>query len=352
MTFSLNHNAEPRDPFARQTALYCRDFLSPAPTITVHTSGSTGAPKPMQIEKVRMRASAGMTLDFLDIKQGGTALLCMPLEHIGGQMMAVRALVRELQLYTLTPHADPFAAAQDPAALPCCQLPERFDLAAFTPLQAACALDHPASRHYLASCRNVIIGGGFVSCELASRLAALPGRFFHSYGMTETLSHIALKPIAADGAQRPFYPLPGVTVSLSPEHTLQISAPALNPELIVTHDLADLTEDGGFIIRGRLDNILNTGGLKISPEDLERRLAPYLPGDFAVSARPSERLGDELILVTEQEAGEDVLKQAFSQLPRAQRPKAVIKMALPRTATQKIDRPALRSLLAKTGSSI
>lgn len=163
------------------SALISSLSYSPAPEVEVLTSGSTAIPKKLKAVKERMRASAAMTIAHLGLTEGCSALLCMPLEHIAGKMMVMRAVLGKMAL------------AHKPSAAPFEKAPCGLDFAALTPMQAYCTLQNEDSVKRLATCRNIIVGG-FIEPELERRLSALPGHFYHSYGMTETLSHIALRP--------------------------------------------------------------------------------------------------------------------------------------------------------------
>lgn len=321
----------PDEPFVQQCAYFITELFAPAPEVEVLTSGSTGTPKKLKAVKERMYASAAMTIEHLRLQEGCTALLCMPLEHIAGKMMVMRALTGGMALTAQQPAADPFAGA-----------PSDLDFAAITPMQAYCTLQHAQSTKKMASCKNIIVGGGFIEPELERQLAALPGRFYHSYGMTETLSHIALRRL--DGREQYFQPLPGVEISLSARGTLCIYAPRVNPQVLETNDLAKISKEG-FAILGRVDNVINSGGVKLIPELIEKEMAKTISTPFAISARRSAKYGEEAVLVSEVKLDPDLLATACAGLQRYQRPKAVIVMELPRTATQKIDRPRLRTLL-------
>ncbi len=323
------------DAFCRQCLHFMAHFLSPAPTITVQTSGSTGTPKALEVEKARMRASARMTGAYLGLKPGARALLCMPLEHIAGMMVVVRALELGLSLYTVTPCADPFAHA-----------PSKLDFAAITPMQAHCVLQQERSRAVLATCRQIIVGGGFISADLNATLGKLPTQIYHSYGMTETLSHIALRRIDALKPQAPFYPLPHVRLSLDKDGALCIDAPAVAATAVQTNDLATINADGSFVILGRRDNVINSGGIKLIPELIEEKLSAVIKSPVAISARTSARYGEEVVLVSEVPLDAGVLQQAYATLGRYEKPKALIIAPIPRTATQKIDRLRLKQSLS------
>ena len=165
--------------FEAELGRFLTEFFSPGAAVTVHTSGSTGAPKAFAAEKSRMRASARATIAFLGLKPGSTNLLAMPLRFIAGKMVVVRSLECGLNLIPVEPCANPFL-----------EHPEAADLCALTPMQAATVLANPATSRFLLESRAVILGGGPVDEELAAKLQSAQGAVYASYGMTETLSHV------------------------------------------------------------------------------------------------------------------------------------------------------------------
>lgn len=200
--------------FKAELGRFLTEFFSPGASVTVHTSGSTGAPKAFAAEKSRMRASARATIAFLGLKPGSTNLLAMPLRFIAGKMVVVRSAECGLNLIPVEPCANPFL-----------EHPEAADLCALTPMQAATVLANPATSRFLLESRAVILGGGPVDEELTAKLQSAKGAVYASYGMTETLSHVALRRLNGPTADAGFRALPGVTISLSALNTLQIDAP-------------------------------------------------------------------------------------------------------------------------------
>lgn len=201
--------------FKAELGRFLTEFFSPGASVTVHTSGSTGAPKAFAAEKSRMRASARATIAFLGLKPGSTNLLAMPLRFIAGKMVVVRSAECGLNLIPVEPCANPFL-----------EHPEAADLCALTPMQAATVLANPATSRFLLESRAVILGGGPVDEELTAKLQSAKGAVYASYGMTETLSHVALRRLNGPTADAGFRALPGVTISLSALNTLQIDAHA------------------------------------------------------------------------------------------------------------------------------
>ena len=319
---------------------FLEQWQSAAPTLPVHTSGSTGTPKLLMVEKERMRASARMTCRFLDLKPQQSALLCMPLDYIAGKMMVVRALEAHLQLWQVPPSGHPLATLN--------QAPH---FAAMVPLQVFQSLQVPHERQLLMQIRHLIIGGGAVSDEMAAQLQSFPHAVWSTYGMTETLSHIALRRLNGKEATAWYTPLPGVGVSLNEEECLVIDAPAVCATRLVTNDRATLSANGTrFRILGRRDNIINSGGIKIQIEEVERLLSPVMPVPFLITHTPHARYGEAVTLLYESERADSRLLSAIctlcsETLPRYWRPKAYLRVdALPATPTGKPARAAAHAV--------
>ena len=261
-------------------------------TVVVRTSGSTGVPKAMRVEKKRMEASARMTLRYLGLQPGQTALLCMPLDYIAAKMMVVRALVGGLRLLAVEPSGHPLAHPLVAG--------EHIDFAAMVPLQVYNTMGVPAERERLAGVGQLIIGGGAVSGPLADAVATLPHPVWSTYGMTETLSHIAMRRLNG-GEASPWYELlPGVTVAQTGDGCLTIDAPAVCPQILHTHDVVRMHDDGRrFMVVGRKDNVVCSGGVKIQAEEVEKCLQPYIRQPFFIGKEKDEKFGEILVLVVE-----------------------------------------------------
>ena len=260
--------------------------------VHVQTSGSTGAPKPMLAEKRRMLASACITNDFLGLREGDAALLCMSLDYIAGKMMVVRSIERGLKLITVEPSGHPLNHSQ--LAIDDCQI----DFAAMVPLQVYNTLQVPEERKRLLQIRHLIIGGGAIDEALGAELKNFPNAVWSTYGMTETLSHIALRRLSGPEASDWYIPFPSVKVSLSEDGCLVIDAPEVCPERLVTNDIAEISPQG-FRILGRKDNVICSGGIKIQIEEVESRLRPFLRVPYLISKRPDPKFGEVSVLLTE-----------------------------------------------------
>lgn len=260
--------------------------------VHVQTSGSTGAPKPMLAEKRRMLASARITNDFLGLREGDAALLCMSLDYIAGKMMVVRSIERGLKLITVEPSGHPLNHSQ--LATDDCQI----DFAAMVPLQVYNTLQVPEERKRLLQIRHLIIGGGAIDEALGAELKNFPNAVWSTYGMTETLSHIALRRLSGPEASDWYMPFPSVKVSLSEDGCLVIDAPEVCPERLVTNDIAEISPQG-FRILGRKDNVICSGGIKIQIEEVESRLRPFFRVPYLISKRPDPKFGEVSVLLTE-----------------------------------------------------
>lgn len=308
-------------------------------TIEVHTSGSTGEPRAMLAEKRRMAASARATIQALGLRLGDTALLAMPLRYIAAQMVMVRSFVGGLQLVPVAPCSRPYATLHEAPAF-----------AALTPMQVYNTLHGSAhERTLLRRTRCLLIGGGAISSAIETELRSFPHAVWSSYGMTETLSHIALRRLNGPEAGEAYHPLPGVSVSLSSEGTLVIDAPAITPQRLVTHDRARLLPDGGFVILGRLDNVICSGGIKLQVEQIERRLAD-MPCAFVVTAVPDDRLGEAVTLLytAADDRSDDLEARCRERLERYEVPRHLWRVdRLPLTETGKPARAEVRRLALK-----
>ena len=280
--------------------------------VLVHTSGSTGKPKPMMVEKKRMLNSARITCDFLGLKSGDTALLCMSLDYIAGKMVVVRSIERHLQLIAVHPSGHPLKDIADN---------QKITFAAMVPMQVYNTLQVPEERERLCHIKHLIIGGGAIDEALGKQLKALPGdiAIWSTYGMTETLSHIALRRINGKEASDWYTPFDSVKISQTEEGCLVIDAPLVCDKPLVTNDIVEIKEkecnpsspsyiynkvgNAGlrFRIKGRKDNVICSGGIKIQIEEVEALLKPYLDKPFMLAKKKDEKFGEIEVLLTEDE---------------------------------------------------
>lgn len=316
-------------------------------TVEVQTSGSTGAPKVLRVEKQRMLASARATCDFLGLKSGDVALLCMSMDYIAGKMMVVRSLERQLRLVTVPPSSHPLAAPEmDDETL------RRIDFAAMVPLQIHESLQVPRERELLGKIRHIIIGGGPLDADKEEELRHFDNAIWHSYGMTETLSHIALRRVSGKDATPWFTPLPGIGLTVDEDNCLVIDAPHLCPHVLTTHDVVELEQGTQrFKVLGRIDNVINTGGVKIQMEQVEQSLLPHISRPFIITKCPDAKFGEIVVMLLQGTASDVAEAEAVCRrhLSKYACPKRIFAVeSLPMTATCK---PA-RSLAAALASSL
>ena len=314
-----------------------REFLAEwhndSPKVLVHTSGSTGKPKPMWVEKRRMEASARITCQFLRLREGDIALLCLPLDYIAGKMMVVRALTCGLRLIAVEPSGNPLRTVTAAEVA----------FAAMVPMQVWNTLQVPEERQRLMDIKHLIIGGGAIDDALAAELRTFPNAVWSTYGMTETLSHIALRRLSGPEASDWYTPFEGVRLSLNEEQCLVIDAPAVHDGTLVTNDIAEIS-DKGFRILGRKDNVICSGGLKIQTEEVERMLHAHLHEPYLITKRRDEKFGEAVVLLTE---GDTTEAEAVCRrvLPPYWQPRAIVRVAqIPMTENGKPARKLAESL--------
>lgn len=316
-------------------------------TIEVRTSGSTGSPKVMLVEKSRMLSSARATCDFLGLKPGNTALLCMSVDYIAGKMMVVRSIERNLDLVTVEPSSHPLAEIAEKVD----EMGQKLDFAAMVPLQVYNSLQVPSEREMLKKIQHIIIGGGPLDPSLERELRHFDNAIWHSYGMTETLSHIALRRVSGDSASPWFTPMPGISLTVNENQCLVIDAPHLCPERLVTHDVVEMEADSQrFKVLGRIDNVINTGAVKVHIEEIEKTLSPHMACPFLISKCSDEKFG-EIVVMLLQGTDNDV-KETYAiceqNLPKYARPKHILPVpVLPMTPTGKPARQQAADLVAR-----
>ncbi len=323
----------------KEVLSFLKEWFSPAPYINVQTSGSTGSTKRLQVSKKAMLCSARQTCQALNLKKGDTAILCISPKYIGGIMMIVRAMLQKMKLILAPVQTNPLL-----------NFNTRANFIALVPMQVRSILSDKKTNIFFKQIDKVIIGGASLSAELLDRLKDFPNAIYSTYGMTETLSHIALKRISGATAEKAYYPLEGIKLQLSEEGSLNILAPYISSDWLETNDLAQLNDDGSFELLGRKDNVVNSGGIKLQIEQLEEKIKAILPYSIALTSVADEELGEALVMLIAKkqeaiEASEELLSKLKSELPRYSAPKHIIYCeAIPLTANGKINRKACKDL--------
>jgi len=318
-------------PNEQNLGVFILNWIDSSDQITLQTSGTTGPPKSIQVPKQAMVHSALLTAEYLNLPVGTTALNCLPIDFIAGKMMFIRALVLGWSLDLMDPVRNPLAHTD-----------KNYDFSAFIPLQLENSIEE------LNRVKLLLVGGAPMGFKLRQKVAQISHcKIYETYGMTETLTHIALRRV--DPTNPPFEVLPQVNIRTNADGCLVVLAPLLHPEEIETRDLVTLLDSSRFEWKGRKDFVINSGGIKIHPEAVERQLEPHLELPFFVSSLPDESLGEQLVLVVEgspkdiepiQKQLESIAFDAYHQ------PKQVVALeTFVRTSSHKINRlETLKSL--------
>ena len=290
------------EDFEKPVGNFLLDWFDCKSYIEMETSGSTGAPKTISISKQAMVDSALATGDFFDLQPGNKALQCLPVKYVAGKMMLVRAMILGLDLEFVAPSSHPLDHNEID-----------FDFVAMVPLQAQNSISQ------LKKVKKLIIGGAAVNKTLEKQLLKLPTKVYETYGMTETITHIAARKLG----EKAFTVLPYVTVSFDDRNCLVIHAPRISPEVIITNDIVELLDENQFIFLGRMDNVINSGGIKLIPEQIEQKLAGKISQRFFIASKPDDELGEKVVLVIEGEKHE-LDNSIYESLDKYEKPKEII----------------------------
>ena len=292
------------------------------PEITLNTSGSTGAPKRITLTREAILASVKLTVEAFDLHSSDFFLCNLNTDYIAGKMMVIRAAETGCDLMAVPPSANPFAELENQASLFARNRGNNFF--SFVPLQLQNILNNDSHTHLLCTAKAILAGGAPVPEDTRQKIEELQLPVFETYGMTETISHIALKDLRSG---EPFFTsLPGVNLETDEHGCLRIQSPSTLNQWITTHDVVEMVSSGKFILKGRRDNIINSGGVKIQAEEVERAIAAAFPtlGNFFCYGLPDDTLGQRLVLVIEGDGPEPDL--SLPDLPRYHIPKNIIRV--------------------------
>lgn len=268
----------------RDFYLFILEWLSDNDYVMVNTSGSTGTPKSYQQPKESMKNSALMTQRYFGLGTNTNGLLCLPVSYIAGKMMVVRAFVSGMNLVVVEPSSNPFV-----------KVAEKIHFAAITPFQLALSLDAFKAKRIDA----IIVGGGEIPTDLELKCQELPSDIYATYGMTETSSHVALRAVNGPSKSASYEVLSGVAIDVDDRQCLMIKAPHLTPYTLVTNDIVAIKDATHFEWLGRFDSVINSGGVKIFPEQVEKKLFTVIDRRYFVAALPDSVLGEQVTLFVE-----------------------------------------------------
>ncbi len=317
---------------------FLQDWLNEQDYVEVSTSGSTGTPKRIRLSKEKMVNSAKMTGEYFGFQKEQKALLCLPCHYIAGKMMVMRAMVWGWNLICVEPSGNPLATVA-----------QSIDFAAMVPMQVTKAIaETPSKMSYV---KQLIIGGGKVHHTLWQQLQLVSTKCFATYGMTETITHIAIQSLNGGLKTEAFQILPKVSITQDERACLVIEAPHLSDDKIVTNDIVQLVDPQQFIWLGRFDNVINTGGVKVFPEQIEKKLEALLKTRFFISYLPDNKLGQKVVLMIESLPWKEQKIADFQQktnkiLSKFELPKHLFFLpAFIETPTGKVQRSKTKSLL-------
>lgn len=303
--------------YEKPLGIFILDWFDAKPYLEMNTSGSTGVPKNIRVDKQAMVNSALATGDFFDLQPGQKVLHCLPTDYVAGKMMFVRAFILGLDMEFVAPSSHPLEGVKG-----------SFDFCGMVPLQAKNSMKD------LGRIKKLIIGGAKVNKTLEQELVKVPSQIYETYGMTETITHIAAKRVG----ETAFTVLPNVKITTDDRQCLVIDARKISTETIKTNDLAELISDTQFVWKGRFDNVINSGGIKLIPEQIEERLASSISNCFFVYGQADELLGEKLVLYVEG-VSMPIDESIFEVLDKYEKPKEIVFIPeFKRTATGKVIR--------------
>ncbi len=307
------------EDWTKDIMLFLKDFLNDSSQLELKTSGTTGIPKSNWIAKAKMVYSARLTGSYFVLKSGDLALLTLSSSYIAAKMMIVRALTLGLTLHIVKPSSNPLLETN---------LPKKIDFAPFVPLQIATMIDNELSLSRLKKIKKIIVGGGNLNYHLSEKIKQLPNKVYETFGMTETLSQVAVRRINdPQNNSLLFNALPGISFETDNRNCLVIDAPEILAEKLVTNDVIELSSPKSFEWKGRIDNMINSGGIKISPESIEKQLESFINSSFIVGAVPDNQLGEKVVLIIEDLPNNLHLCKLFEKmneiLPKYHVPKAI-----------------------------
>lgn len=318
-------------PYEKEIGDFLLNWLDANDSLIVKTSGSTGKPKSIELSKQAMVHSALATGDYFELKPNDTALLCLPIHYIAGKMMLIRAMVLGLHIDLVAPNSSPLD-----------NLTRKYDFVAMVPLQLENSLKS------ISKIKTLIVGGAKVSQNLIEKIQNCSTIVFETYGMTETITHIAVRKLNHAHSKTYFEVLPNFHISQDERGCLVIKAPYLNKNPVVTNDMVKLHSNTTFEWLGRFDNVINSGGIKIHPEQIEAKLMSFIQSEFFITSRDNPSLGEAVILVIEGEKKE-LPKTIFSSFNKHEIPKDIVFVnAFKRTTSGKINRAKTMVTVNKT----
>ncbi len=301
--------ASAKDPLIGKTLNFLQEWFDDQGKILLKTSGSTGQPKQIHVDKQKMVYSAAMTNTFFNIDENHKLLLCLSPEFIAGKMMIVRAMLAGAELITTSVDSNPIRT-----------LKQAIDFSAMVPLQLASILNETPEKLNLI--KKLIIGGSAFPPYLEQQIQNVQTDCWHTYGMTETLSHVALRKMNRGDRSDYFVPLKGIDISADERGCLMITMPYLSDQPIVSNDVVAI-EQQGFKVLGRYDEVIITAGYKIHPGIVEDKLSPFIKQKFFIAPEISVKAGQQVILFIEDQLTMYDLFMLWDKLEKCLKPQEI-----------------------------
>lgn len=292
-------------PFEKEMGDFLLEWTNERDLVEVRTSGSTGAPKIVKIKKKAMVTSALATGDFFGLEPGDTCLHCLPTHFIAGKMMLVRAMILGLEV-----------TAVEPLSRPLFDKNMKFDFCAMVPLQLENTING------IKNIKKLIVGGATVPKPLISMVQFLKTEVYETYGMTETITHIAAKRLNGKAKSKYFTTLPGVFISQDDRNCLVIKAAYLSSKPLITNDIIEMVSKREFKWKGRADHVINVGGVKVQPEEIQAKISSKIPHRILITAEHDSKLGEHVVMVVESDPYE-VSQEIFKDLEKFEVPKSI-----------------------------
>jgi len=326
----------PQSSFDEETIGFITDWQNGQESFMQKTSGSTGKPKVTEIGRSQMMASAMMTIKALRLQNYQNSLLCLSPEYIAGKMMIIRSLINKMNIIAVEPSSDPVKNTST-----------HIDFAALTPMQLQTVLESPESALKANDYGVIILGGAPVSFSLENQIEKLNAACYSTYGMTETVSHIALKKLNGEDKSNYYTCLDEIELNIDERGCLTVNGAVTNFETVITNDLVNLISDKKFEWLGRFDNIINTGGIKVRSEKIEKTIAGLfkqlgIKNRFFIIGLPDEKLGQKITLVIEGHSTIDqkkLIELLTQQVDKYETPRQILYTdKFEETATGKVQR--------------
>ncbi|MBN3035186.1 MAG: AMP-binding protein [Bacteroidales bacterium] len=330
-------------PHEAELYFFIRDWISDDLSVTLETSGSTGPPRKITVPKESLMTSAMISGLYFGLKRDDSALLCLPVRFIAGKMMVVRSFVLGMRLFTVEPSGNPLSDWNGAV-----------DFAAMIPLQVHRAFNESMGADHLERIGTLIIGGGEISAQLAGKIRHLKNKTYQTYGMTETFTHVAVMRMNGPAPGNFFSALEGFTFEVDHRECLIVSAHNLPGGRVVTNDRVILQDPHHFRFLGRIDHVINSGGIKIHPEQIESKIEPLVDRAFLISSLPDDRLNEQVVLVMEGKPLETLKEQTLINLLKKKLhtyeiPRRLIYIdRLKYTFSGKIDRPGTQNFIRES----